>query len=431
MKHWKTFILSSFLILFFSACNPPSEETGENLVPSDSFNDFDKTADIYFMNGSTLFGVRDNNLPGNENVLGMEKFMEVSIPSTEPTRATPVIFKTSQSTLFLDYNAYNLTIASGDGSVYRINVPSGEILWKVDLGGSFRQSPKVLYRDNKVYFLVSNSFGTFYCLDADDGSVVWSFENPNTGGFEGVDFSRTDTAVTTTSDGWVYALDTVEGTVKWSYNAGGIIQSNPRFADGNILITRQDGTLILLNVLEGTPLWSRQITGTVLTTPSINPFKTEGIPVDRVSVFVSSLDRTFYDIILEDGGIVDWTIDLDASIYSTAAYHRGDAFVTTRNGTIYAIDVEAGLAIKWQTTLPNNIALNSSPIIVRTSGRCYVNNSSGLYGLNIRTGKIETQFTTGLGGGEGGNINYQSSPFALELPSRDDGEFFPVAPSNL
>lgn len=68
-----------------------------------------------------------------------------------------------------------------DNSVYKYDIMSGELIWKVTLGsnpntwlGYFLNAQPTLYKGN--LYLQENGKG-FYCIDAQNGNVIWT--NPN------------------------------------------------------------------------------------------------------------------------------------------------------------------------------------------------------------------------------------------------------------
>ncbi|MFP2995644.1 PQQ-binding-like beta-propeller repeat protein [Spongiivirga sp. MCCC 1A20706] len=429
MKNFKPLLLIIFLLLVVVACNKEEEE--QEIETSESFDDFNKAVDIYFVNGNILYGVRDNDSVGGANAPDLEKFLEYEIPSNDPTTATPIIFDITESTAAVkNYEAYQLALATGNGGVVYVDVPD-DITRNNALGGNvFRYHPITKSINGSLRSFIGSSTGTFSCITNNGGTRIWAFESPTVGGFEGATFAGTNLVVTTVSNGWVYALDETDGSLVWSYDTGDLIQSKPKVIGGKLIVARQDGTIFALNPNDGKEEWNRKVSGPILTVPSENFAQAPNINPNAPTFLVSSLDRKVYDVLLDNGDI-NWSIELDGSIYGSIAYHDNHAYAVTNQGTLYKLDIPGGLFIEWEVTLPGNTPTNSSPLYVPVFNRIYINNSSGLYGIDAETGTIVNKFIIGETGADQGNANYQSSPVGLELPNRSQGNFFPVFPPNI
>ena len=63
-------------------------------------------------------------------------------------------------------------IGSDDGSVYALNLDSGEKKWQFGTEGAVEAPPLLL--DSVIY--VGSVSGFFYALNADDGRLIWQYE---------------------------------------------------------------------------------------------------------------------------------------------------------------------------------------------------------------------------------------------------------------
>jgi len=99
-----------------------------------------------------------------------------------------------------------------DGAFQAIDKATGELVWEQQLDTYTSGSPA--YFDGKVYI---NSKLTSYCIDAENGNVLWDYT------MEDLDKSPfvVDGKVYLTSDGWGYgivSLDAVSGQELWTYS---------------------------------------------------------------------------------------------------------------------------------------------------------------------------------------------------------------------
>jgi len=64
-------------------------------------------------------------------------------------------------------------VATGSGEVYALSAPTGEVLWKVNIGESISFQPTVA--KGRIY--VSTNQGSLFCLNTgdgrDDGCLMW------------------------------------------------------------------------------------------------------------------------------------------------------------------------------------------------------------------------------------------------------------------
>jgi outer membrane protein assembly factor BamB len=61
--------------------------------------------------------------------------------------------------------------------LFCLNAATGQLIWEnLDAGYSGSQ---IMYYKNKLYYM---AFGKIYCVDSNDGKVLYSFESPNASG---------------------------------------------------------------------------------------------------------------------------------------------------------------------------------------------------------------------------------------------------------
>jgi len=60
-------------------------------------------------------------------------------------------------------------VGSDDGSIYKLDIESGMLLWQTATGGKARTSPALA--DGRIFAVSWDGF--CYCLGKDDGKVLW------------------------------------------------------------------------------------------------------------------------------------------------------------------------------------------------------------------------------------------------------------------
>lgn len=131
-------------------------------------------------------------------------------------------------------------VVSDDGSAYAFNAADGTLNWHY-VAGTGLGTP--FLADNHLY--IGSSFGV-YCLNPDNGSVIWNFATN--------DFASSSPTYPTYFNGLIYvgwngpmffspsvehnfyAVDASDGTVVWNYTIGYTVESPPAVASGTVYI---------------------------------------------------------------------------------------------------------------------------------------------------------------------------------------------------
>jgi outer membrane protein assembly factor BamB len=131
-------------------------------------------------------------------------------------------------------------VVSGDGSAYAFNAADGALKWHYVAGTGLGQPFLV-----NSYLYIGSSFGA-YCLNPNNGSVIWNFATS--------DFAGSSPTYPTYSDGVIYvgwngpmffspstqhnfyAVDASDGKELWNYTIGYTVQSPPAVAVGTVYI---------------------------------------------------------------------------------------------------------------------------------------------------------------------------------------------------
>lgn len=126
--------------------------------------------------------------------------------------------KLHSGTKFTDVDAHPvlengvLYIPSYDGALYALKRAGGDVIWRMDVGGSKR----VVVDEDRIYF--PSTDGNIYCIQKSNAKVLWQFEMD---GGTPTQLAVTDQLVIMGSSfQYLYALDKKTGKGLYRFNAG-------------------------------------------------------------------------------------------------------------------------------------------------------------------------------------------------------------------
>jgi len=188
-------------------------------------------------------------------------------------------------------------------------------------------------QESEVVYGGSRS-GSFYALDADNGSSIWDFENVNPG--KGRVFVNTSPAVGYgnayfgASNGKIYALDSKSGNLEWKFQTDYRVgYSSPAIADGTLYEGSFDGRYYALDTASGEEIWSFKVlgyarqNGYAISSPSVSGGKVfvTSSPFDgggsKVYALGSSADVEIKDLNVEENSKVNENVGITMDVKNT------------------------------------------------------------------------------------------------------------------
>ncbi len=135
----------------------------------------------------------------------------------------------------------SLFFASKDTNVYKVNIVTGELLWKYQTAAVLERSPRV---SEKVVYQYVRGQG-LAALDRKSGKLIWELA-------EGVDLlTETDgKAYVITNTGKLVVMDNKKGKQLYSVNFAGVSKYACNVADSKIYIADEDGRIACLKPVE-------------------------------------------------------------------------------------------------------------------------------------------------------------------------------------
>ncbi|GAB3781162.1 hypothetical protein GCM10028818_34710 [Spirosoma horti] len=250
--------------------------------------------------------------------------------------------------------------------------------------------------DKTIYVLASNrafwdysdkNFTTLYALDINTGNLKWSFQTGSQPTWSAL--SNTDencplvckgTVYFGGNDGLFYAINADKGTVKWTHSSGVSFYSSPVCVDDVVYIGDANGSLLALDDSTGNVKWQVHDSYTIHA----------GIATDNKHLFVpydGPASLAAYS--LKDGSKC-WLFMPSTYISSSPSVANGLLYMSSEDGTFYAIDTQTGQP-KWKTRLL------ASQLTVPTvvNDMIYIGGGKTMYALDVSTGKQKWAFSAG------------------------------------
>jgi eukaryotic-like serine/threonine-protein kinase len=266
-----------------------------------------------------------------------------------------------QSSPALHGSTVYIPLTNTDNSLIAYDLLDGTINWRRECG-DIEASPLSFIK--RIY--VGNTEGTFRCIDAIGGNLIWSYDLPDNGAHKGI--RTTALAVDSTiifgaEDGYLYALDATSGRLRWRTMTGGSIFGSPARYDGAIIVGNTRGTITAVSFPSGSRLWSVDAGAPIyaaITCPggrlfvgttggamlAIDPasgsmlWRYETASVINASAVVSggtlyfgTLGKKLYALRASDGGLLSVT-ELNGRVKTPLAVAHGRLFVATDDKVI-------------------------------------------------------------------------------------------------
>jgi outer membrane protein assembly factor BamB len=228
-------------------------------------------------------------------------------------------------------------------------------------------------------------------IDRETGRIVWRFYTRlSRNGIHGsptVDPDR-NLVYIGAYDGWIYALNRDTGKLVWNTKLGDFIGSSPTLYDDIVYIGVEmrgpDGYIVGVDANTGEEVFRSSKLGN-------HPHSTPTIDPDSGCVFIGANNGFFYCYWINNQ-TERWSFKTGKDIKSTASVNGGVVYITSWDGSIYAIDILTGKSLWSYSTQRSSM---SSPTIDGDRKVVYFGNHGGsFYAVNASTGKRLWVFET-------------------------------------
>jgi len=225
------------------------------------------------------------------------------------------------------FNDDRIFFGSFLGVIYCLNASDGSEIWTFDAGGNIITSP-ALY-DDKLYF---GTIGDeMICIDT-DGNEIWRFTTP-TGNYAFDPAVENDKVYFGSTDKNVYCLDANNGNLIWNYLTGGTILKNLCVDDNKVYVVSADDMMYSINAENGSVIWSipMNLSSETINRPSVHDGK----------VYFGAEDTKFF-CIDGDTGIKLWNYTTSDMISSSSVIADGKVYFGDWSSNIYCLDISDG-----------------------------------------------------------------------------------------
>ncbi len=272
-----------------------------------------------------------------------------------------------------------------DGFFYCINVNDGSVVWVYKIffgtkGKNIFSSPQI-YRD-KILFGAYD--GNFYCLNRFSGKREWVFSDADwIGSSPSIDYGRGVVYIglefgLLKKSGGVVALDIQTGKVKWkNYDMVGLTHASPAYNKRyNIVVCGcNDNYIYAFNAKNGEILWKFETKGEV---------KYGAIFDDkRGLVIIASMDGGVYVLRVKDGTLYH-KFEARFGFYATAAMSGNLIIIGSLDKLVYCYNI---VSKKTEWVFETSGRIFASPCIDGQS--VFIGSNDGrLYEIDVPSGKL-------------------------------------------
>ena len=235
-----------------------------------------------------------------------------------------------------------LYVAAADGSVWALTAATGEVRWRVSVGGRLRN--RVLVAGDRV--VVANWDGRVLALHRDTGAQLWQIETREAATADPV--ACGDGVLVSSRNSRLYRLRLADGATVWTYyHAGSWVESAPLVADGVAFVGSSDLRVVrAFDPATGATQWSTDVLGWSWGTPVLvgnmvyaGTAGAVGYPIAQTGGLVALDRRT---------GAARWRVVFPAvaggyvaGVAGSPAAADGLIFCAGQDGVLYAFPTEA------------------------------------------------------------------------------------------
>ena len=279
---------------------------------------------------------------------------------------------------------------SSGGAVYCLDANSGVDLWSYETPIQIFSSPTVV--GGRVY--VGEGFHQdadchLHCLDANNGRPIWRFKT--TSHVESTPFVSQGKVYFGAGGDGVYCLDALEGREIWHYPSIHVDVS-PVVWKGKVYFGTGYGEyrIYAVDANTGAEIWSKRVDYPAWGSPSAdgdtvffglgngNFIESAEVPKGRVTAHNAETGEQI------------WEYEAKDSVLTAVAYRNGFVYFGSRDGSVYALNAADG-ALGWKADPGHPVV--SSPAV--TEKAVYVGADNGvIYKIGVDSGRVVWQFDT-------------------------------------
>ncbi|NQV15263.1 PQQ-binding-like beta-propeller repeat protein [bacterium] len=254
-------------------------------------------------------------------------------------------------------NGSRLVFGSVDSTISCLSTADGKLKWQVTTTGPVLGSP--LIHKHRIY--IGSGDGIMRSLKLRNGRIIWEYSNID-GYIETRPVLQNERLMFGAWDGSFYALDAKKGKLLWKWSAGkpGRLYSPaacwPVAAHGKVFIVAPDRAMTSISMSDGETIWRK--TGHQVR-------EMIGISEDGETVFARTMNDTVFAIHSKsDEFQIKWSMDAgyDYDFAPSMMMEKdGNLFFGTKDGWVYCIDSLTGELI-WRYRISDGLINTLTPV---------------------------------------------------------------------
>lgn len=229
-----------------------------------------------------------------------------------------------------------------DGFVYCVDAENGSVLWEVRPGQWVGSSPTRDPSRDRILIGVEygEAGGSLLALEAQTGRTIWELKARHYIHSSPVYDAARDQVIVGANDYAVYAADAETGALRWQVVTGGEVKGDPVVdAEGRCFVGSFDGFLYALDAGSGEIRWKRQLGKRLQVRPLL---------VDDLVIAGGSSSRLV--AMDRETGSVCWMATTGGAIVGGAALLGDAVAVGSTDGRLYLLDKATGAHLDVITT---------------------------------------------------------------------------------
>jgi outer membrane protein assembly factor BamB len=221
---------------------------------------------------------------------------------------------------------------------------------------------------------LSRPSNVVWALERDTGRPLWQFGDAAGQYVEGGAFGG-GLFVIGNSDGNVYALDAESGLQRWVFETGHRVWATPLIVSDTVYIGSMDRHLYALNLSDGQVRWDFHAEGAFAGTPASR----------GDTLYIGAFDDRLYAIDAQTGA-ERWRFAGENWFWGSPVVRDDTVYAADVNGNVYAVDAETGARI-WHQPLAAEVRGGSA--LAEDGSRLFVGSQGGtLYALDTADGFV-------------------------------------------
>lgn len=236
----------------------------------------------------------------------------------------------------------SLVFGCYDGTVTRLDMRSGEVMWRWRLDSSVHATPELDIARNRLFINTEQwnngkPYGHLYSLDWATGRVLWKHRHPYWPPGSPAYSAQGNSVFASCNDSSLVCVEADSGEVRWRQKTRGLVRGKPGLAGDRVLVATESGRLQCHDSRTGELLWMQNYG---------KPLMHQFVHVHGNKVFAldGKWHLTAFDL---ETGAIRWLARLRSSGCWTPVPFGRYLLVLSREGHVAVFDPELEIKV-WE-----------------------------------------------------------------------------------